>query len=120
MPEWTALAEHRERQGEVSLRQLFAGEPGRGERYSLQVGDLYLDYSKHLVTDETLALLRDLAAAHPASPDLLTDWGNAPLGAPDVRRATLAYRRALHECENPAERAHLARRLSEATARPFA
>ncbi|MEU6081828.1 glucose-6-phosphate isomerase [Streptomyces sp. NPDC047108] len=63
MPEWTALAEHRERQGEVSLRQLFAGEPGRGERYSLQVGDLYLDYSKHLVTDETLALLRDLAAA---------------------------------------------------------
>ncbi|MFG2190994.1 glucose-6-phosphate isomerase [Streptomyces sp. NPDC048639] len=63
MPEWIALAEHRERLGEVSLRQLFADEPGRGERYSLQVGDLYLDYSKHLVTDETLALLRDLAAA---------------------------------------------------------
>ncbi|MGP3921797.1 glucose-6-phosphate isomerase [Streptomyces sp. 8N616] len=63
MPEWTALAEHRERLGEVSLRQLFDADPARGERYSLQVGDLHLDYSKHLVTDETLGLLRDLAAA---------------------------------------------------------
>ncbi|MEV6317519.1 glucose-6-phosphate isomerase [Streptomyces sp. NPDC051776] len=63
MPEWTALAGHRERQGEVSLRQLFAAEPDRGERYSLRVGDLYLDYSKHLVTAETWTLLRELAAA---------------------------------------------------------
>ena len=37
--------------------------PARGAGYTLQVGDLYLDYSKHLVTDETLALLRELAAA---------------------------------------------------------
>jgi glucose-6-phosphate isomerase len=63
MPEWTALAEHRDRLGEVALRDLFASDPGRGERYSLRVGDLYLDYSKHLVTDDTLRLLRDLAAA---------------------------------------------------------
>jgi glucose-6-phosphate isomerase len=63
MPEWTALAKHREQLGEVHLRQLFAAEPGRGAGYTLQVGDLYVDYSKHLVTDETLALLRDLAAA---------------------------------------------------------
>ncbi|MEU8571698.1 glucose-6-phosphate isomerase [Streptomyces pathocidini] len=63
MPQWSALAEHRERLGEVSLRGLFETDPGRSERYSLDVGDLHLDYSKHLVTDETLALLRDLAAA---------------------------------------------------------
>ncbi|MBA2948303.1 glucose-6-phosphate isomerase [Streptomyces himalayensis] len=63
MPEWTALAKHREQLGEVHLRELFAAEPGRGAGYTLQVGDLYVDYSKHLVTDETLALLRDLAAA---------------------------------------------------------
>ncbi|MFF8036420.1 glucose-6-phosphate isomerase, partial [Streptomyces sp. NPDC016626] len=35
----------------------------RGTAYTLRVGDLYVDYSKHLVTDETLRLLRDLAAA---------------------------------------------------------
>ncbi len=63
MPEWAALAQHREKLGEVGLRELFAGDPERAGRYSLRAGDLHLDYSKHLVTDETLALLRELAAA---------------------------------------------------------
>ncbi|MER5560278.1 MULTISPECIES: glucose-6-phosphate isomerase [Streptomyces] len=63
MPEWTALGKHREQLGDTHLRELFAAEPGRGTAYTLRVGDLYLDYSKHLVTDETLALLRELAAA---------------------------------------------------------
>ncbi len=63
MPEWTALSKHREQWGETHLRELFAAEPGRGTAYTLQVGDLHLDYSKHLVTDETLALLRELAVA---------------------------------------------------------
>ncbi|MFE7121388.1 glucose-6-phosphate isomerase [Streptomyces sp. NPDC057654] len=63
MPQWNALAKHRDELGEVHLRDLFADDPGRAERYGLQVGDLYLDYSKHLVTDETLRLLRELAAA---------------------------------------------------------
>ncbi|MEU6260599.1 glucose-6-phosphate isomerase [Streptomyces sp. NPDC047043] len=62
-PEWTALAKHREELGEAGLRELFAADPGRGSGYTLQVGDLYVDYSKHLVTDETLRLLRELAAA---------------------------------------------------------
>ncbi|MGV9276269.1 glucose-6-phosphate isomerase [Streptomyces griseosporeus] len=62
-PEWTALAEHREALGQVRLRELFEADPGRGTGYALQVGDLYVDYSKHLVTDETLRLLRELAAA---------------------------------------------------------
>ncbi|WP_367125803.1 glucose-6-phosphate isomerase [Streptomyces phytohabitans] len=63
MPEWQALARHRAELGEVRLRALFDGDAARAERYSVRVGDLYLDYSKHLVTDETLALLRELAAA---------------------------------------------------------
>ncbi|GAA1435686.1 glucose-6-phosphate isomerase [Streptomyces thermospinosisporus] len=63
MPEWSALVKHREELGEVELRELFAADPGRGTSYVLRVGDLYIDYSKHLVTDRTLALLRDLAAA---------------------------------------------------------
>ncbi|MET9950836.1 glucose-6-phosphate isomerase [Streptomyces sp. NPDC006339] len=63
LPEWAALGKHREQVGDTHLRDLFAADPERGTRYTLRVGDLYLDYSKHLVTDETLALLRDLAAA---------------------------------------------------------
>jgi glucose-6-phosphate isomerase len=62
-PEWTALAKHREEFGETHLRELFAADPGRGSGYTLRVGDLHVDYSKNLVTDETLRLLRELAAA---------------------------------------------------------
>ncbi|MEU5184997.1 glucose-6-phosphate isomerase [Streptomyces longwoodensis] len=62
-PEWSALAGHREDVGEVQLRELFAADPARGAGYTLQVGDLHIDYSKHLITDETLRLLRELAAA---------------------------------------------------------
>ncbi|MEU3982712.1 glucose-6-phosphate isomerase [Streptomyces sp. NPDC026672] len=62
-PEWTALAKHREELADTHLRDLFAADAGRGTGYTLRVGDLYVDYSKHLVTDETLRLLRELAAA---------------------------------------------------------
>ncbi|MFD3653819.1 glucose-6-phosphate isomerase [Streptomyces sp. NPDC058620] len=62
-PEWTALGKHREELGGTQLRQLFADAPDRGTDYSLRVGDLLVDYSKNLVTDETLRLLRELAAA---------------------------------------------------------
>ncbi|MFJ7628061.1 glucose-6-phosphate isomerase [Streptomyces sp. NPDC097595] len=62
-PEWAALGKHREQLGSSHLRQLFADDPERGTGYTLRVGDLHLDYSKHLVTDETLTLLRELAAA---------------------------------------------------------
>ncbi|MFF4833597.1 glucose-6-phosphate isomerase [Streptomyces sp. NPDC001315] len=63
-PEWTALADHRaEWQPHTHLRELFATDPGRAERYVVRVGDLRIDYSKHLITDETLALLQELAAA---------------------------------------------------------
>ncbi|MFH9064030.1 glucose-6-phosphate isomerase [Streptomyces coeruleorubidus] len=62
-PEWTALAKHREELGDVQMRELFAADSGRGTAYTLRVGDLYVDYSKHLVTEDTLRLLRELAAA---------------------------------------------------------
>ncbi|MEV2247171.1 glucose-6-phosphate isomerase [Streptomyces sp. NPDC049970] len=63
LPEWTALGKHREEFGDTQLRRLFEQAPDRGTAYTLRVGDLHIDYSKHLVTDETLRLLRDLAAA---------------------------------------------------------
>ncbi|MBM4827489.1 glucose-6-phosphate isomerase [Streptomyces althioticus] len=61
-PEWAALEQHRA-QGVPGLRELFDTDPSRAERYVVHVGDLRIDYSKHLVTDETLRLLRELAAA---------------------------------------------------------
>jgi glucose-6-phosphate isomerase len=63
-PEWTALENHRtDALPQPDLRELFAADPGRAERYVVRVGDLRIDYSKHLITDETLALLQELAAA---------------------------------------------------------
>ncbi|MFE1750934.1 glucose-6-phosphate isomerase [Streptomyces anandii] len=61
-PEWTALEDHRA-QWQPHLRELFADDPSRAERYTVRVGDLRIDYSKHLITDETLALLQELATA---------------------------------------------------------
>ncbi len=61
--QWRALKRHYEQTRDAHLRDLFAEDPGRGGRYALEVGDLYVDYSRNRVTDETLSLLRDLAAA---------------------------------------------------------
>jgi glucose-6-phosphate isomerase len=62
-PEWRALQEHSEKIRDVHLRALFADDPGRGERLTAEAAGLYLDYSKHRVTDETLRLLLGLADA---------------------------------------------------------
>ncbi|MFH8448296.1 glucose-6-phosphate isomerase [Streptomyces fungicidicus] len=63
-PQWTALENHRaDTLPQPDLRALFADDPSRAERYVVHVGDLRVDYSKHLVDDETLALLQELAVA---------------------------------------------------------
>ncbi|MGI9539025.1 MAG: glucose-6-phosphate isomerase [Miltoncostaeaceae bacterium] len=59
--EWIALQNHRDELRNTHLRDLFAQDPGRAERYSRQVGDLHVDFSKHLITDRTLDLLIALA-----------------------------------------------------------
>ena len=60
-PEWAALAEHFAEVEDVHLRDLFADDPERGEQMALEVGDLYLDYSKNRLTAETIELLFALA-----------------------------------------------------------
>ncbi|MFB1295013.1 glucose-6-phosphate isomerase [Mycobacterium sp. pW049] len=60
-PAWQALSRHHDEFGATDLRTLFAEDPARGTELALTVGDLYIDYSKHRVTRETLALLLDLA-----------------------------------------------------------
>jgi glucose-6-phosphate isomerase len=59
--EWKALAGHYAELQDRTLRELFAADPGRGERMSVTAGELYLDYSKNRITDETLGLLTALA-----------------------------------------------------------
>jgi glucose-6-phosphate isomerase len=61
-PAWKALEAHHRQIREVHLRQLFAGDPQRGERFTMEAAGLYLDYSKHRITDETIRLLIALAA----------------------------------------------------------
>ena len=58
---WKALATHQREIASVHLRELFAWEPARGERMAVEAAGLCLDYSKHRVTDETIALLVALA-----------------------------------------------------------
>ena len=60
-PAWKALEQHHHEIGERHLRELFAEDPGRGERLAAEAAGVYLDYSKNRVTDETLALLIQLA-----------------------------------------------------------
>ena len=64
-PQWNALRRHHDEIAGKHLREFFAEDPDRGRELTMTVGDLYIDYSKHRVTRETLSLLVDLAkAAH--------------------------------------------------------
>ena len=60
-PAWKALEAHYQAIKGTHLRQLFADDPTRGERFTAEAADLYLDYSKNRITDETLGLLVQLA-----------------------------------------------------------
>lgn len=62
-PQWNALRRHHDNIAGKHLREFFADDPARGRELTMTVGDLYIDYSKHRVTRETLGLLVDLARA---------------------------------------------------------
>ncbi|MGZ8215694.1 glucose-6-phosphate isomerase [Methylomagnum sp.] len=61
LPAWRTLEAHWRDMAQVHMRDLFAADPQRFERFSLGFGDLLFDYSKNRVTDQTLSLLFDLA-----------------------------------------------------------
>jgi glucose-6-phosphate isomerase len=56
-PEWRALQEHQQELGQAHLRDLFAQDPDRGAKLTLDAADLHIDYSKNRVTTETVRLL---------------------------------------------------------------
>ncbi len=60
-PAWAALLTHHEAIAPLHLRQLFADDPRRGERLTLEAAGIYLDYSKNRITDQTVQLLVQLA-----------------------------------------------------------
>jgi len=60
-PAWASLKKHHQKIRRLHLRQLFAKDPGRGERLVVEAAGIYFDYSKNRVTDETMGLLLELA-----------------------------------------------------------
>jgi glucose-6-phosphate isomerase len=60
-PAWKALEAHYQQIKNLHLKQLFADDPGRGERLTAEAVGLYLDYSKNRLTAETFKLLLQLA-----------------------------------------------------------
>lgn len=63
LPEWHALQAHNEDTKSLTLRDLFAHDSERGSRLNTTAADIYVDFSKNRITDETLALLFNLARA---------------------------------------------------------
>ena len=61
LPAYTALAEHYREVGDLHMRDLFAADPCRFDRFSLRLGDILFDYSKNRITEATMALLFELA-----------------------------------------------------------
>ena len=62
-PAWKALLAHHAKVKDVHLRDLFAKDPDRATRMTAEGAGLFLDYSKHRATGETIALLLDVARA---------------------------------------------------------
>jgi glucose-6-phosphate isomerase len=62
-PAWKALKEHHKLVSPLKMRDLFTQDPGRAERLRHEACGLYVDYSKNIVNDETMVLLRRLADA---------------------------------------------------------
>jgi glucose-6-phosphate isomerase len=61
LPAWQALQKHQREMADVHMRDLFARDPQRFDKFSLRTGDILFDYSKNRVTQETMSLLFDLA-----------------------------------------------------------
>jgi len=61
LPSWEKLVKHQKKVKDTHLRELFRQNPNRSGEFSVEVGDIYLDYSKNRITHETLDLLLELA-----------------------------------------------------------
>jgi len=60
-PAWQALSAHQRETAGLHMRDLFAEDPNRFDRFSLRIGEILFDYSKNRITERTMGLLLDLA-----------------------------------------------------------
>ncbi|MEO5950842.1 MAG: glucose-6-phosphate isomerase [Chloroflexia bacterium] len=97
LPAWQALAAHHDSIKDMSLRALFADDPKRGERLTLEAVGLYLDYSKHLVTNETLRLLLQLAEESGLSEQIAAMFRGDKINTTEDRAVLHTALRASHD-----------------------
>ncbi len=80
-----ALASHRQRVARVQMRDQFAADPRRFEKYSLTVGDLFLDYSKNRIDEDTMKALVMLARAGRVEERREAMWSGAHINVTENR-----------------------------------
>ncbi len=91
---WKALEAHFHATRHAHLRQLFADDPGRGERFAVEAAGLYLDYSKNRITAETIPLLVRLAEECGLRRRIDAMFGGEKINATEDRAALHAALRA--------------------------
>ena len=84
-PAWKALAAHYKELKQSHLRSLFAGDPKRGLRLSVEAAGLFLDYSKNRVTDQTVKLLVQLARESHLSERIAAMFGGEKINVTENR-----------------------------------
>jgi glucose-6-phosphate isomerase len=84
-PAWGALKAHQQSIAGTHLRQLFAGDPMRGERFAIEAAGLHLDFSKNRITDETLKLLVRLAEESHLRKRIDAMFGGEPINVSENR-----------------------------------
>ena len=85
LPEWKALQAHHEEMQSAGLAALFAEQPDRCQRLSLETCDLFADYSKNLITEETLVLLQNLARARNLEGEITAMFGGERINRTEDR-----------------------------------
>ncbi len=83
--EWKALETLKQQQGELDLRRVFAVDPDRADRLTFTAGELRVDLSKHLVTDEILAALTAVARRARLPEQIEAMFGGEPINATEDR-----------------------------------
>jgi glucose-6-phosphate isomerase len=85
LPAWKALEAHYRAVRDLHLRALFADDPRRAERLSAEAVGLFLDYSKHRITDETIRLLLALARESGLRERIDAMFGGEPINVTEGR-----------------------------------
>ena len=87
LPAWQALIAHQQDIAQARMQDWFASDLERYQRFSLQVGDILLDYSKNRITPQTLTLLAELAAALELKSRIQALFGGATVNITENRPA---------------------------------